>query len=245
MIIKEVQSKSILSPSKIFPYVINAYTGCQHQCSYCYARFMKRFTGHTEPWGEFVDVKINAPDLLRREITRKHKDRVWVSGVCDPYQPLEGKYKLTRQCLEILAEHHWPVTIQTRSPLVTRDIDVLQRMPQLEVGLSIGTADDAIRKLFEPNAPSIQSRLAALAKLHEAGLYTFVMIAPILPGAEALPELLAGKVDRVILDRMNYNHSDWVYKKYHLEQFRTDEYFDGMVSTLRAQISQMGISCQS
>ncbi|MPM78774.1 hypothetical protein SDC9_125787 [bioreactor metagenome] len=117
-------------------------------------------------------------------------------------------------------------------------------MSQLEVGFSIGTADDCIRKLFEPNAPSIQSRLTALAKLHEAGLYTFVMIAPILPGAEALPELLVGKVDKVILDRMNYNHSDWVYKKYHLEQFHTDEFFDGMVATLSAQLNQMGVPCQ-
>ena len=117
MIIKEITCKTILSKSQVYPYVINPYTGCQHNCTYCYARFMKRFTGHKEPWGEFVDVKINAPDLLRKEISHKTRDRVWVSGVCDPYQPLEGKYKLTRHCLEILAEHSWPVTIQTRSPL--------------------------------------------------------------------------------------------------------------------------------
>jgi DNA repair photolyase len=97
MIIKETLPKTILSKSKIYPYVINPYTGCQHACSYCYARFMKRVTGHTEPWGQFVDVKITAPDLLKVEITKKKPDKVWVSGVCDPYQPLEGKYRLTRQ----------------------------------------------------------------------------------------------------------------------------------------------------
>jgi DNA repair photolyase len=100
LIVTEIQAKTILSVSKIYPYVINPYTGCQHGCSYCYARFMKRVTGHKEPWGEFVDVKINAPDLLRKEIQKKKREKVWVSGVCDPYQPLEATYRLTRQCLE-------------------------------------------------------------------------------------------------------------------------------------------------
>jgi DNA repair photolyase len=93
MYIKEIQTKAILSKSKIFPYVINPYIGFQHNCTYCYARFMKRFTGHREPWGQFVDVKINAIELLQNEITRKKPGRVWVSGVCDPYQPLERKYQ--------------------------------------------------------------------------------------------------------------------------------------------------------
>jgi DNA repair photolyase len=88
MIVKEIQAKAILSVSKVYDYVINPYTGCQHGCTYCYARFMKRFTGHKEPWGEFVDVKINASDLLQVEIKRKKRGSVWISGVCDPYQPL-------------------------------------------------------------------------------------------------------------------------------------------------------------
>src|SRR5512146_3019248 len=120
MKLSEIRAKSILSASKIYPYVINPYTGCQHACSYCYARFMKRFTGHREPWGEFVDVKVNAPDLLKREILNKRKDTVWISGVCDPYQPLESNYSLTRRCLDVLSGHHWPVVIQTRSPRVLR-----------------------------------------------------------------------------------------------------------------------------
>ena len=83
MIVKEVPAKSILSVSKVYDYVVNPYIGCQHGCSYCYARFMKRVTGHREPWGEFVDVKINAPQLLEVEINKKKAGRVWVSGVCD------------------------------------------------------------------------------------------------------------------------------------------------------------------
>lgn len=243
MIIKETQPKSILSPSKIYPYVVNPYTGCQHNCSYCYAMFMKRFTGHTEPWGQFVDVKVTAPDLLRREILRKKPDRVWVSGVCDPYQPLEAKYRLTRQCLQILAENHWPVTVQTRSPLVVRDLDILQKGTGFEVGMSITTADDRIRRLFEPAAPPIEARIQALEALHQAGIQTFVMIAPMLPGSEDLAELLAGKVDSVILDRMNYHHADWVYRKYDLENQMTDGYFDSTEHILSTAFARQGIRC--
>ena len=197
LIVKEIQAKTIFSKSKIYPWVVNPYTGCQHGCSYCYARFMKRVTGHREPWGEFVDVKINAADLLRVEIKKKRRGRVWVSGVCDPYQPLEAKCKLTRQCLEILARNTWPVIIQTRSPLVLRDMDILKDAQDFEVGLSITTADDRIRKLFEPQAPPIDDRIHALDELHKAGIKTYAMIAPVLPGAEGLAELLKGKIDYV------------------------------------------------
>src|SRR4030043_772190 len=139
MIVKEIQAKAILSVSKVYDYVINPYTGCQHGCTYCYARFMKRFTGHKEPWGEFVDVKINAADLLRVEVKKKKTGRVWVSGVCDPYQPLEARYQLTHQCLQILLQHNWPVVVQTRSSLVLRDLDILKEGKDIEGGLSVTT----------------------------------------------------------------------------------------------------------
>lgn len=241
MIIREIHSKSILSKSQVYPFVITPYTGCQHSCTYCYARFMKRFTGHTEPWGEFVDVKIDAPELLRKQIACKKPDWVWVSGVCDPYQPLEARYMLTRQCLEILAANDWPVAIQTRSPLVTRDLDVLTQIKNLEVGFSITTRDDGIRKIFEPHAPPIPARIDALAELHRAGLRTFVMIAPILPGAETLAELLVDKVDFYLTDRMNYNHADWVYRKYGLQNKKTDEYFSSTEHMISSTFAQHGI----
>jgi DNA repair photolyase len=241
MYIKEIQAKAILSKSKIFPYVINPYVGCQYNCTYCYARFMKRFTGHSEPWGQFVDVKINAVILLEKEILKKKPGRVWVSGVCDPYQPLERKYQLTRGCLEILAEADWPVTVQTRSPLVLRDMDILKSGEHFEVGLSITTADDSVRYLFEPSAPPIAERLRALDELHQAGIRTFAMLAPLLPGSEDLPDLLAGKVDFVILDRMNYHHADWVYRKYGLKDKNTDEYFDLVEQSLHLAFQRLGI----
>ncbi|MEW5921596.1 MAG: radical SAM protein [Bacillota bacterium] len=225
MIIKEIKVKTILSASKVYDWVINPYVGCRHACSYCYARFMKRFSGHKEPWGEFVDVKTNAADLLRVEITKKKRGRVWVSGVCDPYQPLEAKYKVTRKCLEILAQNNWPVIIQTRSPLVLRDIDMLKEMQALEVGLSITTADDDVRKLFEPGTPPIEDRIKALDELHKAGIKTYAMIAPMLPGADGLVELLKGKIDYLLIDRMNYHYADWVYRKYGFEDKLTDAFF--------------------
>jgi DNA repair photolyase len=204
---------------------------------------MKRFTGHQEPWGQFVDVKVNAPDLLRVEITRKKPGRVWISGVCDPYQPLEAKYKLARQCLDMLAQNDWPVVVQTRSPLVLRDLDILSKGKDFEVGLSVTTADDGIRKLFEPHAPPIKERIRALDELHRAGIRTYAMIAPILPGAEGLAEILAGKVDHVLLDRLNYHYGDWVYRKYGLEDKMTDDYFSRTERSLSAAFAKLHIRC--
>ena len=181
MITREIYARSILSKSKVFDYTINPYIGCQHGCAYCYARFMKRTTGHREPWGEFVDIKTNAPDLLRLEINKKSPGRVWISGVCDPYQPIETRYELTKKCLEILVQHDWSITIQTKSPLVVRDIEWLKKAAKIDVGLTVTTADDSIRRLFEPNAPSINTRIRALEELHLAGIRTFAMIAPMLP----------------------------------------------------------------
>src|SRR5512139_2997334 len=109
MQIREIHAKTILSRSMVSDYAVNPYVGCQHACVYCYAKFMKRFTGHKEDWGAFVEVKVNAPELLAREVKKKKVGRVWISGVCDPYQPLERKYRLTRKCLEVLVENGWPV----------------------------------------------------------------------------------------------------------------------------------------
>jgi len=243
MNVKEIQSKAILSTSKVYDYVINPYVGCQHACSYCYARFMKRFSGHKEPWGGFVDVKINAADLLRAEINKKKRARVWISGVCDPYQPLEAKYKLTRQCLEILAQHDWPVIVQTRSPLVLRDMAILKEARNFEVGLSITTADDDVRKLFELHAPPIMERLRALAELHRSGIRTYAMIAPILPGAEVLAKALEGKVDYILVDRMNYHYADWVYTKYGLEDKLSDDFFNRTSREIASECKELGIDC--
>ena len=205
---------------------------------------MKRFTGHKEPWGEFVDVKINASDLLQVEIKRKNRGSVWISGVCDPYQPLEAKYKLSRSCLEILEEHNWPVIVQTRSPLILRDMDILKKARDFEVGFTVTTMDDGIRKLFESSAPPTKDRLNALDVLHRAGIRTYAMIAPMLPGAESLAEALEGKVDYIIVDRMNYNYADWVYRKYGLRSKLTDNFFYQTGRELASKCRGLGIECR-
>ena len=148
MNIREIKAKNILSKSQIYDYALNPYVGCQHACVYCYAKFMKRFTGHKEPWGKFIDVKINAPELLEQEVKKKKVGRIWISGVCDPYQPLEKKYMITRRCLEILVEAAWPFTIQTKSPLVLRDLEIIKRASDAEVCFTITTADEKIRRVF-------------------------------------------------------------------------------------------------
>jgi DNA repair photolyase len=206
---------------------------------------MKRFTGHREPWGDFVDVKTNAPDLLEKEIERKQMGTVWVSGVCDPYQPVEAKYKLSRKCLDILVQKDWPVAIQTRSPLVLRDMDIFKESNKIEVGLSITTSNDEIRKAFEPNAPSIVERLRTIESLHQNGIETYVMIAPILPEAENLIRMLTGKVDYIIIDRMNYHHADRIYRKHGWKEKNTDEHFDLMKNRIASDCVELGIDCRS
>lgn len=244
MIVNEIEAKSILTKSQIYEYTLNAYVGCRHNCLYCYARFMKRFTGHREPWGEFVDVKINAPEVLAREAKKKKKGRVWISGVCDAYQPLEKTYEVTRKCLAILIENGWPVTIQTKSPLVLRDIDILKRSKDAEVGFTITTADDRVRKIFEPGAPEAAKRIEALAVLHAEGIKTYVMVAPMLPGAEGLAGLLKGSVDHALIDRYNYHYADRAYRKHGMEWARKDEFFDQKGEELRAAFEKAGIPCR-
>jgi len=244
MIVKEIEAKTILSKSQIYEYALNAYVGCQHNCSYCYAKFMKRFTGHREPWGAFVDVKINAPELLVREVKKKKKGHVWISGVCDAYQHLEQKYRLTRRCLAILVENNWPITIQTKSPLVLRDIDILKKSADAEVGFTITTADKNVRRIFEPGTPTITKRVEALRILHEEGIRTFVMVAPMLPRADDLPDLLKGKVDHALIDRYNYHYADWAYKKHGMQWALDEDFSQQQGEHLRAAFEAAGIPCR-
>ncbi len=244
MKIREIKAKSVLSRSQIYDYALNPYVGCQHSCVYCYAKFMKRFTGHRESWGEFVDIKINAPELLADESNKKKVGRVWISGVCDPYQPVEKRYMLTRRCLEILVEKGWPFTVQTKSALIVRDIEILKRANDAEVGFTITTADEKIRGIFEPGASPLRKRIEALTKLRLEGIKTFVMIAPILPGVDGLVSALKGKVEYVILDRLNYHYADWAYKRYGMQWAMEDSFFSQKGEELRIAFEREGIPCQ-
>lgn len=217
---REIEARSVLSKSGIsaVTYALNPYVGCQHGCVYCYSVFMKRFTGHREEWGTFVDVKVNAPQVLAREVKRAKPGEVLLSSVTDPYQPLEREYRLTRACLEILQGYpQFPVSILTKSTLVLRDIDILSQIKELEVAFTITSLDEAARRVFEPQASPIRARIEALACLSEAGLKTWAFFGPALPyisdgekEIEALfRELKEAGVKRVLVDSLNLKGAMW------------------------------------
>ena len=245
MEIREIFSKTVLTKTAIssFDYCINPYVGCGHGCRYCYASFMKRFTGHLEPWGEFVDVKVNAPTVLKRQMRRAKMGVVSLSTVTDPYQPAEKTYRLTRKCLEALLEYQFPVSILTRSPLCLRDIDLFKRFDKIEVGFSIATHDEGIKKIFEPHSPSITSRIEALATLHEQKIGTYAFIGPMLPLEPApLVAMLDGVVDEVLIDRMNYpNKVKALYRKANLDRYLEEGYFSLFGKELKSRFEKIGI----
>lgn len=245
MRIRETSSKTVLTKTGIegYDYCINPYVGCQHGCRYCYASFMKRFTGHTEPWGEFVDIKANAPQVLARQIRRIKKGSVLIGTVTDPYQPMEKRYLITRGCLEVLAGSQLSLNILTRSPLVVRDIDILKKFHDVEVGLSITTDKEDIRKLFEPGSPSIQSRVEALKKLHEVGINTYVFIGPMLPlNPEKIVDMIGDAADFVLVDRLNYSNKVLsIYRRFNLEYYLKQDYFHLTGQILREKFEKKGI----
>jgi DNA repair photolyase len=157
-------------------FTINVYKGCTHNCSYCYAPSLIR---DERKWGSYVDVKINAPIVLEREM-REMRDKkvILVSSASDPYQAIESRYKVTRHCLEVLRRHQFPVIILTRSPLVLRDLDILKKFEWVRVGMSISSLSG---DFFEPGVPKLKARLKTLEKLGEESIKTWVSLAPIAP----------------------------------------------------------------
>ncbi len=184
MIINEIRCRSILNKSGIpgIDYGINPYVGCGHKCQYCYAVFMKRFTGHTEPWGDFVDVKVNAPEVLERQLKRlKKKSHISFGTVCDAYQPIEVKYKITRKCLEKLADYKHSIGVLTKSPLVLRDLDLLRRFCDVEIGFTVTSLNNKVKRIFEPGSSLPQKRFEAIKILSQNKIPTWVFVAPTLP----------------------------------------------------------------
>ncbi len=181
---REITCKSILNKSGIpgIDFALNPYTGCEHKCVYCYAVFIKRFTNHNEEWGEFVDIKTNAPEILQKQLKQlKTKSHISIGTVCDAYQPAEERYEITRKCLEVLRYFQHPVSILTKSSLVLRDLNLLLKIKAMEVGFTLATINSETKNLFEPNSSPIEERLSALQKLSQNGIYTWVFVAPILP----------------------------------------------------------------
>lgn len=165
-------------------FVINPYQGCTFSCTYCYAAFFVAEEEQRERWGQWVRVKTNAIAKLRNSRRDLRGKTVLMSSATDPYQPIETRLELTRSLLPILAERGAHLAVLSRSPLVTRDIDLFRTFEQINVTMSITTDDDAVRARFEPQCASIDRRFAALQELSDAGLRTRINVAPLLPLAD-------------------------------------------------------------
>ncbi len=181
------QASSILTEGKgalkSFDYTLNPYSGCSFACSYCYAAFFTRSEEEQNNWGYWVRVKENALQLLMkfRKAPLINKS-IYLSSATDPYQPIERELELTRSLVqELLKYHQVRLVVQTRSPLVTRDIDLLKQFASVQVNMSITTDSEEVRKTFEPVCSSINSRLKAIKEVHEAGIQTCISLSPLLP----------------------------------------------------------------
>jgi len=191
---------------------------------YCYAAQIARWKHPNEVWGTYLDVKVNAPELLKKELLaleKKHKAKdfgsVFFSSVTDPYVGMEAKYQLTRKCLEVLAYFGYEgrVSIQTKSPLITKDIDILKRLKDVSVGFTVTTLNDNVSRFLEVMAPPVSARIQALKKLHEEGISTYAFIGPILPHFtssekkinELLDALQEAGVTKVWFEHINLNPS--------------------------------------
>ncbi len=213
-------AKSVLNPSRIggVAYAINPYVGCQHACSYCYARFMSRYTGHQgERWGSFVDIKVNAARVLQQQLRRRRnpvRGSVLFSSVTDAYQPLERRYKVTRNCLELLRNHGVPVSVLTKSDLVLRDLDLLGEIPDTEVGMTVITLDEKVRRVFEAGAPPAERRVAALTECASQGIQTYAFVGPIIPYLstpsleDLISQLAESGVSYLFFDRLNIKYGN-------------------------------------
>jgi DNA repair photolyase len=181
-----------------FAFSLNPYMGCAHRCTFCYVRAFEARADR--PWddryGASIRIKTNVADVLRRELARPswQREPVAIGAATDPYQPAEGRYRLTRACIEAFADAASPFAIITRGPLIVRDVDVLAeaaRRADVSVTFSVPTLDDEIWRSTEPGTSPPRQRLRALSRLVEAGIDARVGMAPILPGLSDRPELLA------------------------------------------------------
>ena len=203
-IIQEIKVKSVLSKSNlpVCEYSVNPYVGCPHACQYCYASFMKRFTNHPEPWGDFLDVKYWP--IIKNPQKYAGKE-LFIGSVTDPYNPQEKIYGRTRALLTQLQGSGAKISIATKSDLILRDLELIKSFPNACVSWSINTLDETFRKDMD-NAVSIQRRLAAMEAFHRAGVRTTCFISPIFPGitdAKAIIQRARTQCNLIWLENLN------------------------------------------
>lgn len=204
ILIRDIETKNIMTKSTlpVGGYSVNPYVGCTHGCKYCYASFMKRFTGHTEPWGTFLDVK-HWPVIKNPQ---KYKgQRVVIGSVTDGYLPQEAQFRNTRKLLEQLKNSGAELLICTKSDLVLRDLDLLKEMGKVTVSWSINTLEEAFQSDMD-NAVSVERRLDAMKQAYDAGIRTVCFISPVFPGItdfEAIFHRVKEQCDLVWLENLN------------------------------------------
>jgi len=210
-----IKCKTALSKSLLpgLDYSLNPYFGCEHGCLYCYVPSVFHDEGLALKWGNFVKAKINILEVLRKELIKKSKGIVGISTVTDPYQPLEKKLQLTRECLKLLTNHKFPISIQTKSPLVLRDLDLMNQS-SFDVGITITTMDDWLAKKIEPKAPSPSYRSKALQELFQKNFSTWIFFGPIIPGINDDRE----NIEKIVILAKKTN-SELLYDKLNLKPF--------------------------
>ena len=221
ILIRDIETKNIMTKSTlpVGGYSVNPYVGCTHGCKYCYASFMKRFTGHTEPWGTFLDVK-HWPVIKNPQ---KYKgQRVVIGSVTDGYLPQEAQFRNTRKLLEQLKNSGAELLICTKSDLVLRDLDLLKEMGKVTVSWSINTLEEAFQADMD-NAVSVERRLDAMKQIYDAGIRTVCFISPVFPGItdfEAIFHRVKEQCDLVWLENLNLRGAfkqeilDYIESKY-------------------------------
>ncbi len=216
IVVRETTCKTILNRSSISDYTLNCYTGCAHGCVYCYARFMQRFHPHPEPWGKFVDVKLNAVETLRRQLRRAVPGDVFVSSACDGWQEIEAQRRLTRRCCQLLLEHGFQVNVLTKSALVLRDLDLFSG-GSARIGVTVTTLDERLARLWEPGSSAVEERFGVIDEARRAGLKTAIMFGPLLPYLSDSQASLDGlfqragdlKIDVIWVDALNPRPRVW------------------------------------
>ena len=208
MTVKTIYTKSVLSKSNlpVCEYSVNPYVGCTHGCKYCYASFMKRFTGHAEPWGTFLDVKL-WPEIKNPQ--RYAGKELFLGSVTDPYLPQEEQYGRTRALLEQLQGSGAKLSIATKSDLILRDLDLIKAFPDARVSWSVNTLDEDFKNDMD-NAVGIARRLAAMEAFYRAGIRTTCFVSPIFPGitdAEAIIRRVKGQCHLIWLENLNLRGS--------------------------------------
>lgn len=254
--VRTVPAKSVVTKSNlpVCDFSVNPYVGCSHACRYCYASFMKRFTGHDEPWGKFVDAK-EWPSI--KHSSKLNGKELFIGSVCDPYMPKEATLRRTRTLLEQLRGSGAIISIQTKSNLVLRDLDLIAEFPNARVGFSINTLDENFRSNMD-NAVSIEQRIKAMEAVHAAGIRTTCFISPIFPGITDVPAIvervrdicnlvwlenlnLRGSFKADIMGYIAHNHPDLAPLYETIYSKKDNSYWENLDTELRTYAVNAGL----